>query len=120
MPEIKAAFTIDLRPGDPLLEATGRFGFSKQWTGDMAGTSTGVMLSAGDPATGTAGYVALEVFQGTIDGLEGSVALQQFGTMTGESTLYYEFAPGSGTGQLAGILGRLELDGHDVRASYRF
>jgi hypothetical protein len=120
MPEIKAAFTIDLRPAEPLLEATGRFDFSKQWTGDMVGTSTGLMLSAGDPAAGTAGYVALEMFRGTVDGLDGTVVLQQFGTMTDESTLYYEFAPGSGTGQLAGILGRLELDGHDVKASYRF
>jgi hypothetical protein len=118
-----AAFTIELQPGEALLDATGRFDFSKVWTGGMAGTSTGFMLSAGDPAAGKAGYVALELFQGSLDGLSGSVVLQQFGTMNGESTLYYEFAPGSGTAELAGISGSLEIDtsggGHDVRVRYR-
>jgi hypothetical protein len=119
MPETKAAFTIDLKPAEPLLEATGRFDFTKDWTGGMVGTSTGLMLSAGDPQAGTAGYVALEVFRGTVDGRDGTVVLQQFGTMTDETTLYYEFVPGSGTGQLTGILGKLTLDGHEVSVSYQ-
>ncbi|MDX6284012.1 MAG: hypothetical protein QOH03_5083 [Kribbellaceae bacterium] len=121
--ETTAAFTIDLQPAEPLLEATGRFDFSKVWTGGMAGTSTGFMLSAGDPAAGKAGYVALELFQGQLDGLSGAVVLQQFGTMNGESTLYYEFAPGSGSGELAGLIGTVEIDtsggGHDVLVRYR-
>ncbi|MEV6416279.1 DUF3224 domain-containing protein [Kribbella sp. NPDC051718] len=121
--ETTAAFSIELQPGESLLEATGRFDFSKVWTGGMDGTSTGFMLSAGDPAAGKAGYVALESFQGSIDGRVGTVVLQQFGTMDGEANLYYEFAPGSGTGELVGISGSLEIDtsggGHDVRVSYR-
>ncbi|TDD56353.1 DUF3224 family protein [Kribbella antibiotica] len=119
MPETAAAFTIDLKPADPLLEATGRFDFTKDWTGGMTGTSTGLMLSAGDPSTGRAGYVALETFQGEIDGRAGTAVLQQFGTMTDETTLYYEFVPGSGTGELQGIKGKLKLDGHDVEVSYQ-
>lgn len=123
MVETVAAFAIELRPAEAVLEGTGRFDFSKVWTGGMAGTSTGLMLSAGDPAAGTAGYVGLEVFRGSVDGLEGSVVLQQFGTMSEETVLYYEFAPGSGTGQLAGLVGTVELDtsggGHDVRVRYR-
>jgi hypothetical protein len=55
------------------------------------------MLSAGDPARGKAGYVALERFEGTIDGLHGIVALQQYGSMNDGLTLYYEFVPGSGS-----------------------
>ncbi|WP_328331140.1 DUF3224 domain-containing protein [Kribbella sp. NBC_00382] len=121
--ETVAAFSIELQPGDSLLEATGRFDFTKVWTGGMDGTSAGVMLSAGDPGAGKAGYVALELFQGRIDGLSGSVVLQQFGSMDGETTLYYEFAPGSGSGELAGIRGSVEIDtsggGHDVRVRYR-
>lgn len=89
----------------------------------MDGTSAGLMLSAGDPVAGKAGYVALELFRGRLDGLSGSVVLQQFGSMDGETTLYYEFAPGSGSGELAGISGTLELDtsggGHEVRVHYR-
>jgi hypothetical protein len=115
--------TIDLRSAEPLLEATGRFDFTKVWTGGMAGTSTGLMLSAGDPAAGKAGYVALELFQGRLDGLSGTVVLQQFGSMDCETTLYYEFAPGSGSAELAGLIGTVEIDtsggGHDVRVRYR-
>jgi hypothetical protein len=121
--ETTAAFTVDLQPAEPLLEATGRFDFSKEWTGGMAGTSTGLMLSAGDPAAGKAGYVALELFRGHLDGLRGTVVLQQFGTMSDETTLYYEFAPGSGSGELASLTGTLEIDrsggGHQVQVRYR-
>ncbi|MET7277484.1 DUF3224 domain-containing protein [Kribbella sp. NPDC005582] len=121
--ETKGAFTIELQPGEALLESTGRFDFSKVWTGGMAGTSTGFMLSAGDPSVGQAGYVALELFRGSVDGLEGTVVLQQFGTMGDESVLYYEFAPGSGTGELAGLTGTIAIDtsggGHDVLVRYR-
>ncbi len=121
--ETVGAFSVELSPAEGVLEGTGRFDFSKVWTGGMTGTSTGLMLSAGDPASGTAGYVALELFRGSVDGLEGSVVLQQFGTMSEETVLYYEFAPGSGTGQLAGLVGSVKLDtstgGHDVRVSYR-
>src|SRR3954465_3071155 len=119
MVETMAAFTIELQPGEALLESTGRFGFSKVWTGGMAGASTGFMLSAGDPSAGTAGYVALELFRGSVDGLEGTVVLQQFGMMGDETVLYYEIAPGSGTGELAGLVGTVAIDtsggGHDVQ-----
>jgi hypothetical protein len=67
------------------------------------------MLSAGDPVRGKAGYVALERFDGTIDGLRGTVVLQQYGSMNDSVTLYYEFVPGSGTDGLSGITGRIDL-----------
>ncbi|MHB1738257.1 MAG: DUF3224 domain-containing protein [Actinomycetes bacterium] len=108
--EARAEFTIDVQPGTPELDSTGRFDFTKIWTGEMAGTSRGLMLSAGDPSSGDAGYVALETFDGTIDGQHGTVALQQFGTMRdGDTVLRYELVPGSGTGSLVGISGRIEL-----------
>jgi hypothetical protein len=69
------------------------------------------MLSGGDPGSGNAGYVALEVFRGTLDGKAGTVTLQQFGTMTGsEVVLNYEVVPGSGTDELSGITGSIDLD----------
>lgn len=87
------------------------------------GSSRGVMLSGGDPASGNAGYVALEVFTGSLDGRAGGFTLQQFGTMAGGSAeLRYEIAPGSGTGELVGITGVIELDEidgvHQVVLSY--
>lgn len=108
--EATAEFTIDLQPGTPELDSTGRFDFTKIWTGEIAGTSRGLMLSAGDPSSGDAGYVALETFDGTIDGQHGTVALQQFGTMRhGDTVLRYDLVPGSGTGGLVGISGTIEL-----------
>lgn len=108
-----------MEPAEPVVAGTGRFDFEKEWTGDMVGLSRGTMLSAGDPIAGTAGYVALEVFDGEIGGRVGTVALQQFGTMTdGDQVLNYVIVPGSGTGELEGILGTLELsvadDDHNV------
>ena len=74
------------------------------WLGDLAGTGHGLMLSAGDPAQGHAGYVALEIVEGTLNGRSGSFALQQLGVMSdGDQELRYDVVPGSGTGELAGI-----------------
>lgn len=110
-------------PAGDLDGALGRLTFTKTWTGAMAGTGRGVMLSAGDPQAGSAGYVAIEVFEGTIDGRAGSVSFQQFGRMTdGDSDLQYVVVPGSGTGDLAGMTGSIDLtvvDGvHRVEATY--
>lgn len=107
----QAQFSIDIAPGDPVLEGTGGMDFTKTWSGAMAGSSAGVMLSGGDPSTGYAGYVAVEVFTGTLDGRPGGFALLQFGTMAGGvPDLRYEIASGSGTGDLGGITGVVDLD----------
>jgi hypothetical protein len=109
-----AEFSVDLKPAAPELDATGRFDFSKVWSGGLMGTSRGLMLSAGDPATGEAGYVALEVFEGAIDGHRGTVALQQSGLMSdGDQVLHYDLVPGSGTGGLVGFAGSVELNIQD-------
>lgn len=118
-----AEFVMDIVPGTADLDGTGRFDFTKLWTGGMTGTSHGFMLSAGDPATGNAGYVALETFDGSLDGRRGTLTLQQFGTMSeGVSVHHYEIVPGSGTGRLLGITGTLELTvtdgGHQVGVRY--
>jgi len=42
-----------------------------------------VLLSGGDPQTGTAGDVAVETVSGRLGGRRGSFALQQFATMRG-------------------------------------
>lgn len=116
-----ATFTVTLTPAETLPGAADRFDLSKTWTGALEGTSQGVMLTAGDPASGSASYIATELFEGTLDGREGTVTLQQLGTMAGgEPELSYVIAPGSGTGALAGLTGTLTIgtiheDGrHDV------
>ena len=81
------------------------------------------MFSAGDPAAGAAGYVAIETVRGTLAGREGGFALLQRGLMLpGGVTLDYSVAPGSGTGELVGITGTLAVDtsnGHAWELTYQ-
>lgn len=118
----EADFEMELTPGEPLVSGTGRFDLRKTWTGAMVGESVGVMLSAGDPASGHAGYVALETFDGALDGRRGGFALQQYGVMAGSTSLSYGIVPGSGSGELSGITGSLKLTiteaGHHVEVTY--
>ena len=80
---------------------------AKTFEGGMAGTSSGTMLSAGDPTAGSAGYVAIEAFTGTLDGGPGGFALQHSRTMnSGSQSLAIIVVPGSGTGALVGLSGR--------------
>ncbi|ATG51763.1 hypothetical protein CFK38_09700 [Brachybacterium vulturis] len=110
MSTLTATFTIDLTPAEVLLGAADRFDLAKTWTGTVAGTSRGVMLTAGDPAAGSASYIATETFEGTLDGREGTLTFQQLGTMAGgEPELRYVIAPGSGTGDLVGLTGTLTI-----------
>lgn len=91
--------------------AVGRMLLDKQFSGDLVGVGQGEMLSAGNPAAGSAGYVAIEHVSGTIGSMAGSFALMHTGVMhDGENTLAITIVPGSGTGELAGIRGSLKLD----------
>lgn len=120
--ESTGEFTVDMTPVEGLIDGTGRHDFAKVWTGAIEGRGSGVMLSAGDPNAGEAGYVALERFEGTVEGRSGSFALQQLGLMSaGEASLTYAVVPGSGTRDLVGIEGTLDLDtanGHHVTLRY--
>lgn len=109
-----ATFTVDLTPAEVLPGAADRFDLAKTWTGALEGASRGVMLTAGDPAGGSASYIATETFEGTLDGRVGTLTLQQLGTMAGgEPELRYVIAPGSGTGELAGLTGTLTIGAID-------
>lgn len=104
-------FDVHIEPVPAELDgAVNRMHLAKTFRGDLLGTGKGVMLSAGDPNTGSAGYVALEIVRGQLGDREGAFALQQFGTMdAGLHVLHYEVVPGSGEAGLQGITGRLHL-----------
>jgi hypothetical protein len=114
----RGTFDVTVTPQDAD-DGIGRFALAKTWHGDLAGAGHGLMLSAGDPAQGAAGYVALEVVEGTLHGRSGSLAFQQLGVMQGGGQeLRYDVVPGSGTGDLAGITGTLALTIDDSGHSY--
>ena len=115
----RGTFAVTLTAEDSGLPMVGRFGLEKTYAGDAVGTGSGIMLSAGDPAAGEAGYVVLEIAGVTIGGRSGTFAMQQLGTMSGgDQSITYVVTPGSGTGDLAGITGRLELDIRDGQHHY--
>lgn len=92
-------------------ETRGRISINKQFRGDLDATSIGEMLSAMTAVKGSAGYVAMEQVSGALHGRKGSFVLQHSGTMNrGEPSLSVSVVPDSGTGELAGISGKLSID----------
>ena len=91
---------------------TSRMAIAKTFSGGMTGTATGTMLAAGTPQPGqVAAYVAIDQFDGAVDGHKGGFMLLHRGTATraGGGELSIIIAPDSGTGALAGIDGTLTI-----------
>lgn len=99
----------------------GRMSLDKQYHDGLDGTSKGQMLTAGTDVKGSAGYVAMERFTGTLDGRKGSFVLQHTGTMNrGALQLSITVVPDSGTGELVGITGKMAIIIADGKHSYDF
>ena len=105
--------------GDTEGPTVGRYSLEKQFHGDLEGTGKGEMLAMGTAVEGSAGYVAIEVVTGTLNGRKGSFALQHSGTMTrGAAELSVTVVPDSGTDELAGLAGKLEIKIADGKHFY--
>lgn len=108
----KGEFEVKLVPQTeersiPLL---GRLIIDKVFHGDIEGSSQGQMLSAKTAVPASAGYVAIERVEATINGRQGSFVLQHNATMNkGESMLNIIIVPDSGTDELAGIAGKMNI-----------
>jgi hypothetical protein len=116
-------FEVKLTPQDDKIgDATlGRMTIDKQFHGDIEAVSKGQMLTAGTAVNGSAGYVAIERVSGTLHGLNGSFTLMHNATMTrGEPQLTITVVPDSGTGQLAGLTGKMMITIADGKHSYDF
>jgi Protein of unknown function (DUF3224) len=102
---------VPLALDDKAADATlGRLSIDKTFLGDLDATSKGEMLSAGTAVKGSAGYVAIERVSGALNGRAGTFVLQHSGTMNrGEPQLTVTIVPDSGTGQLAGLAGRMTI-----------
>jgi hypothetical protein len=88
-----------------------RTSFVKTFEGELEASSTVQMLSAGGPVQGSAVYVALERVQGKLGGRSGNFVLAHYGVMNrGEPRLTLEVAPDSGTGELVGLTGRMQIE----------
>jgi uncharacterized protein DUF3224 len=99
-----------------------RMSIDKTFHGDLEATSKGEMLAAGSGGKGSSGgYVALEQVTGTLGGRKGTFVLQHSATMTsGVPDLNIFVVPGSGTDQLAGLSGKMQIIISEGKHSYDF
>jgi Protein of unknown function (DUF3224) len=112
--KVKGPFEVKVAPltlsdvaQDPSM---GRMSIDKQYHGDLEGTGKGEMLTGGNPASGAGVYVAVERVSGTLGGKKGSFLVYHHATMVdGKPDLTITVAPKSGTDQLAGISGSMNI-----------
>ena len=77
--------------------------------------------AAGTDVKGSAGYVAIERVTGMLQGRTGSFVLQHSGTLTrGAPQQSITVVPDSGTGQLAGLAGKMTINIIDGKHSFGF
>lgn len=118
-------FEVKLTPLDPAFKADdnsiGRYSLDKQYHGALEATSKGEMLSGAGTVKGSGGYVAIERVTGVLDGRTGTFILQHNGTM--QNAVYHLnviVVPDSGTAQLSGLQGSMEIIIKDGKHSYDF
>jgi hypothetical protein len=119
-------FTVSLGPLDPFTTGSGgvrfdRLSITKTFKGDLAAESLGEMLSVTTNAEDSAGYVAVEQVEGTLQGKPGTFVLQHFGIIhRGEQQLILEVVPDSGTGQLENLTGKMSIKIENGKHFYEF
>jgi hypothetical protein len=103
--------------------ATGRMILDKQFHGELEATSRGEMLSVRTMeglGAGSATYVAVERVSGVLGGRTGGFVLVHKGVVTPTSrSLVIDVAPGSGTGELTGLSGSMQIEIAEGKHSYR-
>lgn len=122
---VKGPFEVTLtpQPADAYADgaARARLTIDKRYSGPLDATGTGQMLSAITAVKGSAGYVAIERVEGTLEGRGGAFVIQHSGTMDrGRPSLTITVVPDSGTGGLAGITGTMAIDIVDGKHFYTF
>ncbi len=116
-------FEVKLNPQQQEAEAVnGRMSIDKRFDGDLAGTSKGQMLMASSESEkGSAGYVAIEKVTGALNGRSGTFYLQHNATMNrGVGELNIIVIPDTGTDQLAGLRGTMQIIIEGGKHSYEF
>jgi len=124
--KISGSFEVALNPLETYAAGNngvnlGRMSIDKTFSGELSATSKGEMLSASSSVQGSAGYVAVEQVTGSLSGRQGSFVLQHYGRMDkGKSFLLLEIVPGSGTGELKGIEGKMNIRIENKQHFYDF
>jgi len=97
----------------------------RRYTGDIAGSSTAHVMMYRSTAD-RVGYVATDIFDGAVAGRKGGFVFQHGGSIDrGVLRPFGYVVPGSGSGELAGIMGDIEIAfvppaTHTIALTYRF
>lgn len=114
-------FDVTLTPVGAAGDPVGAMSIDKTFRGELEGRSRGTMLAVRTAVAGSAGYVAMELVEGTLAGRAGTFALQHSGTMDrGAASLSVTVVPDSATGELAGLTGTMDIVIEDGRHDYGF
>ena len=114
----KGVFEVKVIPAESSaigqLAGIARMTIDKTFTGALEGSSKGEMLTGITEGTGSMSYVALERVNGKLDGRDGSFVLMHNATMLKgspkTSELHITVVPASGTGELAGLTGKMTIE----------
>ncbi len=109
MKKNEGSFEVNISPAKDDIDM-GRMLLDKTYSGPLSGTAKGQMLSHRTQVQGSAAYVALEHFAGVLDGKKGGFSLVHKGLMDkGTQSLEINIVADSGTGELAGIKGTMDI-----------
>lgn len=116
----QGTFKVVMTPQDAVGELR-RMQIAKIFEGPLQATSEGEMLGAMGAAEGSAGYVAMERVAGTLEGRSGTFVLQHSGMMDrGAPSLTVTVVPDTGTGELTGLSGTMDIEAEGETHIYRF
>jgi Protein of unknown function (DUF3224) len=113
----KGSFDVKMIPAEPTdfekANDIARLTSDKTWHGDFEGVSHGEMITGSTATTGSMAYVAIERMTGKLNGRQGGFTfLHRASMMKGDSStaeLSVTVVPNSGTGELTGLTGSLNI-----------
>ncbi|MGW2661089.1 DUF3224 domain-containing protein [Nocardia tengchongensis] len=110
---VKSFTPTDITP-DPAVATGLPVGLSKmekQFEGEVAGRSATLFTAAFDQEQGIGTYLAMESFEGGLNGQAGAFNFVHAASTTGadRSDGFFAIVPGSGTGALTGITGKGDI-----------
>jgi hypothetical protein len=123
---VSGEFEVKMNPqkaDNPEAESAGvgRMSLDKHYRGELDATGKGEMLSIMTQVKGSGVYVAIERVNGTLSGRSGSFLLYHRGVMTrGVPELSIKVVPDSGTGDLTGLTGDMQIRRPDGKHFYDF
>ena len=102
----KGEFSVKMSPVD----GSNTLKIEKTYNGELQAESFGEMLATRSKVEGSASYVAIETVSGSLAGKSGAFTLVHRGVMQGDNKeLLVTISPDSGTGDLDGISGSMEI-----------